>query len=185
VKVSLICKEEKFKIIKTLLLGKGLEVEKDSGVIFIDKGFDIEIEDKIHISFNSDDLNQLLDFIDEFYCFDNRENKDFVVTKTDDNIKLIALEKIQFLEADNNNVYCIIEDDKQIYKIKGKLYELEEKFESQGFIRVSKSNIINIKNISHIVPWFDNKLVIKFKGTRKKVEVTRTYLKKFKNYLGV
>lgn len=184
-KVSLICENEKFKIIKTLLEAKGMQVDLNANVVFVDKNLKVEQENGIYISFDGDHLNRLLDFLDEFYCSNNISNKNFITAKDDEEIKLISLEKIQFFEANNNNVYCVVKNEKKIYKVKEKLYELEEKLDAKGFMRVSKSNIVNIMSISQIIPWFDNKLIIRFDGTNKKVEVTRTYLKNFKKYLGV
>ncbi|BDU51313.1 LytTR family DNA-binding domain-containing protein [Haliovirga abyssi] len=184
-KASLICEDKKFKIIKTLLEAKGIELDLNANTVFIDETINVEKDNKIYILFNSENLNQFLDFLDEFFCNNSNSNKDFIAGKDDEEIKLISLKKVQFFEADNNNIYCIVENEKKIYKIKEKLYELEEKLDSKEFMRVSKSNIVSIRNISQIIPWFDNKLIIKFEGTNKKVEVTRTYLKKFKKYLGV
>ncbi len=52
------------------------------------------------------------------------------------------------------------------FKIKEKLYELEPKLKTQGFIRISKSFIVNIVMIDRVQPWFNGKLLLKLNVTQ-------------------
>ncbi|MGM0508447.1 MAG: LytTR family DNA-binding domain-containing protein [Fusobacteriota bacterium] len=182
--ISLICKKGMKKGIEQILISKGFSIEEKAEIALVEKGMEDELDRNTFICFDSKDLNSLMSFLD---ILDNQndELKDFIAAKKDEKFELFPLDKIQFFEADNNYVYCVIEGDKKPYRVKEKLYELEEKLDSKKFRRVSKSNIVNVINIKQIVPWFSSKLLLKFKGSKRNIEVTRSYAKKFKDYLGM
>ena len=70
------------------------------------------------------------------------------------------------------------------YRIKDKLYQLEEELAAEGFIRINKSEIVNILHIREIVPWFNGRLLLKLDNKRE-VEVSRSYAGNFKDFLGL
>ena len=72
--------------------------------------------------------------------------------------------------------------DKQ-YSIKDKLFEIEGMFEDRGLIRINKSQIINRSMIKEIRPAFNSKLTLLMKNGVL-VDVTRSYLIRFKEYIG-
>ncbi len=183
--IDLICNTNMNKIIKEILLAKGFIINKDSKIVLVEKGMEKSINNSIYITFNPNDLNSLMDFLEEIKKSDDKSNLNFITLKGEENFEMMPLEKIQFFEADNNDVYCIVDGEKKIYRVKDKLYELEEKLDKNIFIRISKSNIVNILNISQVIPWFASKLLLKFKGTTRNLEVTRSYSKIFKDHLGM
>lgn len=50
--------------------------------------------------------------------------------------------------AEGQRVFAI--DNSEKYIISGKLYELEEKFKDSGFVRISKSEIVNFRKIKSL-----------------------------------
>jgi len=54
-----------------------------------------------------------------------------------------------------------------------------------NFIRVNKSYIVNILMVKEIIPWFGGRLLLKFSGSEEKIEVSRNYVKDFKQFLGM
>lgn len=95
----------------------------------------------------------------------------------DENKSVIKdLGDIEYFEAIGSNVYAVVEDKK--YNVKLKLYEAEM-FSSKGFVRISKSCVMNVKYINHIEPEFSgNYLIISKSG--KKLIISRSYFKNFK-----
>lgn len=185
---SLICSENIKNIIREIIISKGGKIENEGDFYLVEKGMEKNINKTIYTVFNPNNLDSLILFLDELNI--SNENKiknlsEFITLKNKDKFELVSIEKVQFFESDNNDVYCILEKEKNLYKVKEKLYELEEKLDSNIFIRVSKSNIVNIMNVSEIVPWFSSKMLLKFKGSDRNIEVTRSYLKDFKKQLGI
>lgn len=183
--VALICSSHMKKVVEEILKSKKLKINNDSNIIFVEKGLENEIEISTFITFDSEDLNSFMIFLDDFKLENNDDIQNMIAVKSNEKFELFPYDKIQYFEADNNDIFCIIENDKTYYKVKDKLYQLEKKLNTKFFIRVSKSSIVNIMSISEILPWFGSKLLLKFKGTNKTVEVTRSYLKRFKSHLGI
>lgn len=90
-------------------------------------------------------------------------------------------------------VYCCTVDNKTIVKsFKGEfisnltLASLEQKLEKHSFLRTHKSYLVNLEHIKEIVPWFNYTYMLVMEGYEKdEVPVSRTYMKKFKNTLGI
>lgn len=68
-----------------------------------------------------------------------------ITAEKDNKIYLLETEKVEKFYSKNQNVYCIYEN--KSYKIRKKLYELEDLLDNNIFIRISNSCIINIKQI--------------------------------------
>jgi DNA-binding LytR/AlgR family response regulator len=101
----------------------------------------------------------------------------------DDTMDIIVHSRICYFEARNNAVYCVTADGE--YRVKEKLYELETTLPEDRFIRISRSYIVNIENVSRIIPWFGRRLVLRFNNTKKEVEVSKNYASAFKAFLKI
>lgn len=89
----------------------------------------------------------------------------------------IPLGKILFFETEDNGIFGHTVDD--MYEVKYKLYELEEILPIE-FIRVSKSTIINVKDINSISKNITSSSVVNFQNTHKTTYVSRRYFKELK-----
>lgn len=96
--------------------------------------------------------------------------------------------KIHFIEL--KNIICFFSEDKynylrtkeDTYKIKYKLYELEELLNMQNFIRISKSCIINIEQVKYFNIGILNTIIVELKDNTKET-VTKKYFKQIMNLL--
>ena len=93
----------------------------------------------------------------------------------------LDINKIEMFECYDHDVFAIIDDIS--YSIDSTLKELEEKLKSFNFLRINKSEIVNINMIDYIVPIFGMKFKLTLKS-KKYVYVTRTYYYNFKNKIG-
>ncbi len=103
--------------------------------------------------------------------------------KANDTLEILSYGRICFFEARGNVTFCVTPDGE--YRVKEKLYELETLLPEDRFIRVSRSYIANIQNVSQIVPWFGRRLVLRFNHTKAEVEVSKNYASSFKDFLGI
>lgn len=95
-----------------------------------------------------------------------------------DNIEYyIPLNSILFFETAENGIDAHTNDE--LYKIKHKLYELEEIL-PKNFIRVSKSTILNVNQIYSIEKNLAASSTVQFNKSHKQVFVSRSYYKKLK-----
>lgn len=90
-------------------------------------------------------------------------------------------EDIYMLRTENEQVtvYC----EKKSYTTKKPLYKMEELL-GKNFMRISKSTIINLKEISSVEPYFSGTMLLVLKNGNKDY-ISRKYLPKFKQYLGL
>lgn len=93
---------------------------------------------------------------------------------------MLALAEVIYIESFGNDVIATLA--KGEYYLQLKLYQLEEELASEGFLRISKSMIINVAHVESIYSGFNGKIVLNM-TLKKTVEVNRSYTKAFKAYL--
>ncbi|MBE5903646.1 MAG: LytTR family transcriptional regulator [Pseudobutyrivibrio sp.] len=92
----------------------------------------------------------------------------------DDTEYYVDVKTILFLEADGN--YISVHTAKSIYRVRQKLYELEELL-PRDFLRVSKSTIVNTELIASIKKNITGASEISFRNSTKKTYASRNYIK--------
>ena len=92
----------------------------------------------------------------------------------DDTEYYVDVKTILFLEADGN--YISVHTAKSIYRVRQKLYELEELL-PRDFLRVSKSTIVNTELIASIKKNITGASEISFRNSTKKAYASRNYIK--------
>ena len=95
----------------------------------------------------------------------------------------LQVRDITYLEAFGDDIYMHgIDMTSQV--VRQPLYQLEEILKPYHFIRISKSFIVNISKIRYIRSGFNAKLDIEL-ITGDHLEVSRSFVKDFKNALGI
>ena len=94
------------------------------------------------------------------------------------------MDDIVFIYAVDNDVF-IHDKSKNEYLIRPKLYQLEAMLLPDYFIRINKSQIVNIRYIQRIDPMFKGRLIIYLEGEKMPLDISRSYTKEFKERLGI
>lgn len=99
-----------------------------------------------------------------------------------DKIVRLNYHDIYYFEANDSRVfaYCYSE----VYEVRYKLYELEERFATLDFMRCSKSMIVNMEKIEYLSPIFSGKMEAHLKNGEK-VIISRQYVHELKSRLGI
>lgn len=132
----------------------------------------------------------------EIEIVENEEEADYIISRNvrdDEDITIVGeneygrkndirLDEICYFETVGRDVYLTTTDDS--YKIKERLYEVEELTENLKFIRVSKSHIVNVKMIKNVKSDFNSRYKLIMENDEK-VFVTRTYIKEFRESLNL
>lgn len=103
-----------------------------------------------------------------------------ILCKKDNEEYGILINDIFYFESVDKKVFAYCE--KEVYRTNDKLYELEEMLSQSGFVRVSKSVLINVEKLTGIKTLANSKLEAKL-SNGESVCVTRKYLKDIKNKL--
>ena len=129
------------------------------------------------------------------------EHVDIFCKKKDATVdKILSLQKsLEIIGKDENNIQVILSPDTILYfdsvdkttfaytknqalEIQGSLKNLEDNLESYGFIRISKSNIVNIYKIKKLVPEYNMRIRVYFENNEFLI-INRAYKKIFSQAL--
>ena len=105
---------------------------------------------------------------------------EFLVGKIDEMQHILKPADIHYFHTDQEAVYAVTATGS--YKLKEKLYELEEMLPSSKFIRLSKSVIANLYELNRFEASFNGTLCVYFKSGAKEY-VSRTYVAHIKDAL--
>ncbi|MFJ7973136.1 LytTR family DNA-binding domain-containing protein [Psychrobacillus sp. NPDC096389] len=120
-----------------------------------------------------DSVQDILDFIK------GRESE-FLVGKNGEMQHILKPTDIHYFHTEKEAVFGVTSTGS--YKLKEKLYELEEILPSNKFIRLSKSVIANLHELSRFEASFNGTLCVYFKSGAKEY-VSRTYVNAIKEAL--
>ena len=129
---------------------------------------------EFHVRKITDDVSRFAEII---------EKSDSILTGTDhyDRIVIINPDEIIALHAEKK--WCRIFTDTADFSCRKRLYELEDLL-GPDFMRISKSNIVNIRKIKSVEAVFNGMMLLHMKNGSKEY-VSRTYLPDLKSFLGI
>lgn len=100
----------------------------------------------------------------------------------DGTVTVMDPQDILRIYASNGKVYAVTQAGEYVLHLR--LYELEEKLRSERFVRISVSELVNLKKVKHFDLSFTGTIcVILTDGT--KTFVSRRYVAKIKSILGI
>lgn len=97
-------------------------------------------ETEIHICFRefTDEVSQLKETVEQAVNFT-------ITGYTENGARMLVADSIVRIYTEGKNVYAASED--KVFRIHQRLYELEEMLKERNFIRISNSEIVNVKKI--------------------------------------
>lgn len=125
--------------------------------------------------------NQLTPEIEKMIATLRILNQQMLVTKGDEVI-LLDVAKIIYVEAVERKTFVYTKEN--YYESKLKLYEMEERLMECGFFRVSKSCLVQIRNIKSLKNDINRKLRLTLESGEQ-IMVSRQYADDIKRRLGV
>lgn len=134
---------------------------------------------------NSNDEGVILEYVT--FTKDFAEIKEYVQHKGDTIIGYgekkewipIRIEDILYYESVDGIVFAYTDSD--VYKIKGKLYQVEEKIKRSYICRASKSMLVNMNCIESVRTALNGRLYAKMEN-KEEILITRKYAKMVANY---
>lgn len=179
-KLNLICSDPHRLMLQELLGARSITIDAQADLCLVESGCPPP-PDRLCILFQPGHIPALLDLLNRL-ASSGEESGVIVGRINEDRYAVIAHEQIFYFEARGNYTFCVTSGGE--YRVREKLYELEGGLPQDKFIRVSKSFIVNIENVSEILPWFGRRLILRFAGSKLEVEVSKNYVKTFKEFLG-
>ena len=128
------------------------------------------------------DLGIVVSEESELILTEENYNAGEIYCKDDTDRVVVSLSEIVFIESMEKKVY--VHTKENVYTTSNRLYEMEKKLPQEQFIRISNSVIIGRHSIKKIIPALSQKYYLTLKSGDK-VDVTRTYYYKFKEFYGI
>ncbi len=112
------------------------------------------------------------------------DNPDYdqIFIKDGESCWFVEYEKIRLLESEDNYVRIFFDDEKPL--VSRTLNYLEERLPARLFFRANRKQIINLKWIRNIQPWFNGGLLVTLKD-KVKVQMSRRAAQSFKSIMGI
>lgn len=137
-----------------------------------------EVEVLITAQEQSRTVNALYEHIVEF----DKKSLETLTAYRDDIAKIVNVTDVFRIYTGNQKVY--IQTHKGEYVIRYRLYELEAALDKKQFLRISNSEIVNIKKIRDIDLSIIGRIFIRFEDNTQ-TYVSRRYIPKIKKSLGI
>lgn len=127
----------------------------------------------IHCNEVDDSIKEILDFL-------KGKKTEFLVGRDGEMQHILKPDDIHYFHTENDGVVAVTSEGS--FTLKEKLYELEDMLPSAKFIRLSKSVIANLHELSRFEASFHGTLCVHFKSGAKEY-VSRTYVNGIKEAL--
>lgn len=142
-------------------------------ITLVQKGYSY---DMVCIQFDPLKPEELIEILEQL----NQENYQAVLANKEDRMYFIDPFTIVYIEGYRKEAF--LHTQTTTYKLTYRLYEIEELLEPYGFLRISKSIIVNIRMIDHIMPAFNACYTMELKNGIA-LECSRQYWKRCKQKL--
>lgn len=112
----------------------------------------------------------------------SEDNPQIISGVKGDTVEILERSELIRIYADSGKTVAVT--DKGEYIVRRRLYELEELLDNDFFVRISNSEIINLKKVNHFDMSFTGTICVKLSdGTA--TYVSRRYVSKIKKILGL
>lgn len=109
-------------------------------------------------------------------------SEETIVGRKNNLMHKIKLERIFYFEAQEKHIYAMTKSG--AYEVSLRLFEIEEKLSGHRFMRISKSIIMNLDKVIGVKVEEDRTLRAFF-SKNQSVRVTRSYIKEFRERIGM
>lgn len=172
--------EKTVSLVREVLRGMKAEEADPPDLLLVEKGTPTP-ESGVYLTFDTDNLSDLLRFLNTVAPV--RQNPPFLIGRKHETFEPILLANILFFRSAGNTLFA--HTAKQAYEMKHRLFEMEKLIACENFVRVNKSNIVNVLKIREIIPWFGGRILLRFTESDERIEVSRNYVKDFKQFLNM
>lgn len=107
-----------------------------------------------------------------------------VLAEAGDRLAVIETNQIQFIEAEDRQVFLYTVDNKR-YGIRNRLNELEAMLDPAVFFRCHRNFIVNIDQIGQLANWFHRGYLLIMKNSLREIPVGRVYANRLKDHFPI
>ncbi|MBU5593341.1 LytTR family transcriptional regulator [Clostridium sp. MSJ-4] len=123
----------------------------------------------------TDEINEIIKRLSEI-------NPDSMTALSEKGVEILEYKDVIRFYSENKKVF--VETLKGKYIVRSRLYELEEKLDNKRFVRISNSEIVNIKKIRSMDTSITGTICVVLQGDIKTYS-SRRYVRKIKQLFGI
>lgn len=123
----------------------------------------------------SDEVNRIVERLSD-------TNPQILAGFREDTLTILDQSQIIRIYTASGKVFAVAEDNEYLLRLR--LYELEERLDKNSFVRISNSEIINLKKAKHFDLSFTGTICV-FLSNGTSSYVSRRYVNKIKQVLGI
>jgi DNA-binding LytR/AlgR family response regulator len=135
----------------------------------------VETKVTIHCKEMDESIKNILDYLKGI-------ETEFIIGRNNDMQHILKPNHIHYFHTEDDGVYATTATG--TFKLKEKLYQLEQLLPANRFVRLSKSVIANLHELSHFEASFNGTLCVYFKSGAKEY-VSRHYVNTIKEVLNM
>jgi two-component system LytT family response regulator len=113
---------------------------------------------------------------------ESSEDFDYIFIKDGESCWFVEYDKIRLLESEDNYVRIFFDEEKPL--VSRTLNYLEERLPAKQFFRANRKQMINLKWIRNIQPWFNGGLLVTLKDGNK-IQMSRRAAQSFKAMMSI
>lgn len=136
-----------------------------------------EIEVTIRGNTDNEDMKKLIKLLK---AKGGKKSKEILVGKKEDKEFLIPIKEIEYFSSEGGILLITYKNNQ--YKASGRLFEIEEKYSSLGFFRISKSIVLNLNHIKYLEVEFSGNYTVVTKKDEK-MTISRRYVGNVRKYI--
>ncbi|WP_372631158.1 LytTR family DNA-binding domain-containing protein [Cohnella sp.] len=176
--VQLLCSNRIYDKLRQELAKYRIEVDPDSGLALVERGYD-QPADKLCLVFDA------IDYMDAVKLLVSGVRADLLSLDTltglsDNKFAVLEPREVLYLEAGSDGILAYSPSGR--YSVKDTLHYYETSWAAKGFIRINKSQLVNLLHVKEIIPWFNSRYVLRL-DNGVELEVSKMFSKKLRTTL--
>lgn len=176
--VQLRCSSKVHDKIRQELAKHQIDVQPDGDLVLVERGYDMP-GDKLCVVFDAIDYMDVVRLL----VSGMREDVPYRHTLTglsDNKFAVMEPRDVFYLEAAADGIMAYT--GTKHYSVKETLQFYENAWTALGFIRINKSQLVNLLHVKEIIPWFNSRYVLRMNNGAE-LEVSKMFSKKLRNTL--
>lgn len=133
-----------------------------------------DIEIVIRCSSVNDDVKKLVYMLDK--------GNDTLLCKQDKELHQVHIKDVMYIESIDEKTFVYL--DNEVYENQNKLYEVEDLLKDKGFVRISKSVVLNLDELKCVKALLNGKYEATLLNGEKLI-INRSYMSSFKEAMGI
>lgn len=178
--VQLLCSTKVYEKLKQELSKFQIVISDDSSLALVEKGYDLPSE-KLCLVFEPIDYMDVVKLLVSGVREDIRDINAFTGL-SDNKFAVMEPKDVLYLESSSEGIIACTGANR--YHIKETLQYYEHAWAAKGFLRINKSQLVNLLHVKEIIPWFNSRYVIRLNNNAE-LEVSKMFSKKLRSTLNL